>query len=663
MPISDESSLNAAVGITAAAARIGARLTISSLKSATRFTKWLYAKNKQLQADKTNQLLSDACSAFRGGIISNPENPELKKLMYSFAGTEDSRLDGTFFFTGDRTDLSIFWRKQNADGDSKINKNVISDIPDEDLRKRVMSAFTEAEFNNYIKNEGDYFSVTGKGKEHITSPEFVKERLKKECQFLGITDSVFDKIKEAADNDRIDALLKEKGLTDKYTDTQRITLNKERLYISQGEDGTLFYIPGTRRKEKIVIPKDDVLELDDKTFVGFLRKDKKYVVFSDEGGRQLRGVDDLMKKFDDKNKNRYTYEAAQKAGEKMTLVDETRNGEIWNVFDRAGNPHEYEIMQSIIDENGNVYFHMAGAKDQPEILLPEYQLGRTCFTTPEQGKEAMAQDPEIFDKYAAELDPFLIYDKQQTFVVKQGYFTETENGYSVAVGGRKDSFNHIYIPKGNAEIKDGNLIVTLRDSEYVQQIGRYSAVAPKEIAAEEFKHSGKSIVSETKIKVTKEISAAAEKGEKDVKLNRMSAVSGSKTVAGATAKAGEKTAEGTTKVGEKTAGAAAKTGEKTAETAVKAGEKAVEKAVEAGAETAAKIITEKAVDTAVTAASTAADTGVQTAASAIPPVEGITATTRAVLQVGSKVAKTSVQVGTKVASATLSASRTLSKNG
>ena len=113
MNVSGEQSIDSALNMTTDGASNGFRFSKWIFKMGWRGTKfgWSHhkgAKHKQLE------MMSDACSAYRGGCIRKSSKAELADLLNDLSGRDVARIGGNFLFLGDRTDLSLFWKREKT---------------------------------------------------------------------------------------------------------------------------------------------------------------------------------------------------------------------------------------------------------------------------------------------------------------------------------------------------------------------------------------------------------------------------------------------------------------------------------------------------------------------------------------------------------------------
>ena len=109
---------------------------------------------------------------------------ELKTLLDDLRGTEKARADGNFFFLGNKSDLSYFWKKTDNKNHSILLREYVDSISDEYIRKGTISALTQAQADGFLSFDGTAYAITEKGKNTIYSPAFIANRLDGEEKFL-----------------------------------------------------------------------------------------------------------------------------------------------------------------------------------------------------------------------------------------------------------------------------------------------------------------------------------------------------------------------------------------------------------------------------------------------------------------------------------------------
>ena len=143
------------------------------------------AVEAELQAKKdAMEIRSDACSYYRGGYVANPNEAEFKALENGLRGTEFTRADGNFIFLGDKSDLSYFWKKNERNESLVLERSCIDSIEDKSIRRGTLSAFTQAKEKGFLTFDGNAYALTEKGKEAILAPGFIADRLKAEEVFF-----------------------------------------------------------------------------------------------------------------------------------------------------------------------------------------------------------------------------------------------------------------------------------------------------------------------------------------------------------------------------------------------------------------------------------------------------------------------------------------------
>ena len=331
--VTEEQSVNSAFNLTA-----------QGISAGFRFSSWLekrktkQANEADLQAQKNAaELRSDACSYYRGGYVQNADEPQMQELINDLRGTEFTRADGNFVFLGDKSDLSYFWKKNEANENIILPRSCIESIEDKSVKRGTLSALTQAKEKGFLTFDGEAYALTEKGKEAVLDPGFIANRLKAEEVFYekawqGLKDQseklyvfteagadptefyVIGSIKDGQGGDQMKLISdakeeimlpndargviafesKEAGAEfvkenpekaaqmQKLIEMQRSAKEKE-LYPTENyantyvesEDG---YIVTLNNGEKIELPKEDVIKLEDGSIKADIYYDKQYTL-------------------------------------------------------------------------------------------------------------------------------------------------------------------------------------------------------------------------------------------------------------------------------------------------------------------------------------------------------------------------------------------------
>ena len=177
--VTEEQSVNSAFNLTA-----------QGISAGFRFSSWLekrktkQANEADLQAQKNAaELRSDACSYYRGGYVQNADEPQMQELINDLRGTDFTRADGNFIFLGDKSDLSYFWKKNEANENIILPRSCIESIEDNSIKRGTLSALTQAKEKGFLTFDGEAYALTEKGKEAVLDPGFIANRLKAEEVF------------------------------------------------------------------------------------------------------------------------------------------------------------------------------------------------------------------------------------------------------------------------------------------------------------------------------------------------------------------------------------------------------------------------------------------------------------------------------------------------
>ena len=177
--VTEEQSVNSAFNLTA-----------QGISAGFRFSSWLERRKTKQSADadiqaqkKAAELRSDACSYYRGGYVQNADEPQMQELINDLRGTEFTRADGNFVFLGDKSDLSYFWKKNEANENIILPRSCIESIEDKSVKRGTLSALTQAKEKGFLTFDGEAYALTEKGKEAVLDPGFIANRLKAEEVF------------------------------------------------------------------------------------------------------------------------------------------------------------------------------------------------------------------------------------------------------------------------------------------------------------------------------------------------------------------------------------------------------------------------------------------------------------------------------------------------
>ena len=292
--VTDEQGINSAMMLCGEGASGAYRLSKWGIKRA-----WNKRKSRRsTKPEQADPLVSDACSAYRGGYTST-DNPENSTLLRDLSGKTNFPGNGEkpFFWTGEKDDLSWFWKKTERNTSVILPVETIDEIPEESLRARVRSTMEQARLDGLVDKVSNSYVLTDKGQKEILDPEFIRRRLIKECNLYANACENLDERRKELENDRIDRKLEELGRTKEFEGCDRITLNKKKLLADDtAENVVRFYVPSTGRKKTVDIPKADLIELDDMTFAAFLRKGQTYFV----NGEPISEAE-LFASFENKN--------------------------------------------------------------------------------------------------------------------------------------------------------------------------------------------------------------------------------------------------------------------------------------------------------------------------------------------------------------------------
>ncbi len=445
--------------------------------SAARFLRYVLPKFKAGKVEDLADLtlISDACSFYRGGTVS-ADTPEVRSMISDLSGVLPEELNGEFFFIGNRSDLSYFWRKGEDGQALPLYKEMIEKaVTNEDLKKSVIAGMTKARLDGLITDHGDHYRLTECGYKAIHRTDFITNRLKGELERLGLVSSVLVADREKTINDRIDRKLRELGLEHRYDGCDRVTINKEKLVFLENEKSIDTYVPGTKHSKTVEFAKSDLIELDERTYAVFLDPARQYRVGGD-GGQQLYGEKELFAYYDNKNKEKRMIDQIQKGKlpDQIHQIPEDRSGN-WFVLDRNGEPAEYTVTRLWQTDEG-AHFNLRSVDGKNgDLLLPDEAFGVTAFRNREIGsvywREHQAEVMQMQNAigFADAADPIEIT------VLPRNYI-QADDSYRIAIqGGRlQPGGEYVEIPATQVvKQADGSIRINLIDQNYTATTGQY----------------------------------------------------------------------------------------------------------------------------------------------------------------------------------------------
>lgn len=493
----------------------------TGIRAAFRFGRWLvkYSLDKSAKSHAINRELENACSAFRGGFADS-DSEAARELINDLSGTQDARLDGSFFFVGDKSDLSYFWKKNDANNSAPLLRQYIEDIPDESLRNKVISTLSKSHVDGLTDFDGKAYTLTDKGRLAIFNSDFVVQRLNTECKILGIAGESLKTRSDELRQRRIDARLKELGLDGSFNNHDVITVNKGKLLKEINENGTYsFFIPKTNRNGVFNISKEYVIELDGKTYAVFLDKNAEYSVQAN-GKEYTVSEEQLFKYFDDKNalfterapramelaqteakwehvlksdlpmehKKAAAEDTASKMGNfneddfmalamKRSYTDAlSEAGNEYTVFLKDGTEIECEVTRTWHDIDGVKHYNLTSIDGSyQDVLIPEDAVGSIAFSSPAEGRAFISEHPDVFSEYQEILSVQTDGSESRTvYSINKNAWTEHDNDYLINSAASK--YEKVEVPKHNGVKQDDDSLMLCidRSNNYRVTSGKYS---------------------------------------------------------------------------------------------------------------------------------------------------------------------------------------------
>ena len=178
--VTEEQSINSAFNLTSQG--ISAGIHFNNWLEKRKKEKTAQAVSET--AKKAEELRSDACSYYRGGYVQNANEPQMQELIRDLRGTEFTRADGNFIFLGDKSDLSYFWKKNEQNENVVLLRSYVDSIEDVSVKRGTISALTQAKEKGFLTFDGEAYALTEKGKTAVLDPGFIANRLRGEEVFF-----------------------------------------------------------------------------------------------------------------------------------------------------------------------------------------------------------------------------------------------------------------------------------------------------------------------------------------------------------------------------------------------------------------------------------------------------------------------------------------------
>lgn len=254
--------------------------------------------------------------------------------------------------------------------------------------------------------------TTEVGKRYITQSDFVISRLEAEYKFFTTAATVLEQetidYKNVQKEDLINAELRKRGIDpEQYAGYQRVSINRKSLQAVQNGKDWLVFVPGTARQQKVILPGDNVVELNERTLIVFIDPNKQYLGLGTK--KQLTGAE-LMASFDDKTARQTRHpsiEAIRTTATTPTIPQpaspaKLKIGETVFAPDHFCNSlrlNEYKVQGVLVDVNGRNLYKLKG-EGVPEQILPEEALDRFMFTDAAKGEAYLSAHGKEAADYA-----------------------------------------------------------------------------------------------------------------------------------------------------------------------------------------------------------------------------------------------------------------------
>lgn len=380
-------------------------LSSESGKALYKLARFIQKHLPKADAENVSTVLEEALSLYRGGEYNKAIEPQLAELIESLSGLEDVK-GRAFEFYGNRSDLSYFWKKDEAGNRPALSKSLIDSIPNEDLRHKVEQTMAKCYIDgilDYDRTKGTY-TITAKGLESIYKSDFVVNRIERE------TSNVLQK----EEGLQAVARMSERG----FSGYNRVTIDIESLGAKETANGLFCRVPNTKGRSYIELEKGSYYPINEKTVEAYIDPNGRYMLLDKSGaaqeivnGAELSSFYEIKRQAITDTNNVPKAEPQQSAPQKQATYK--AGDEVWATSQHESGTRlaEYKVEYAIPDEDsGDIVYKLTPYNpDNSAILQTESCVGKTIFPdqttgqfilSTEQGKNAALQAKERLAKSA-----------------------------------------------------------------------------------------------------------------------------------------------------------------------------------------------------------------------------------------------------------------------
>ena len=488
LQITEEQSVNSAMMVCT-----------SGLSSAVKFAAWIKRQNEKKVSEAarattaaeqaaTREKYADACSAYRGGYVKNPEDPGISNFITDLGGSDKTVDERTFQFLGNKSDLSYFWKKVDAENHITLLREYVDAIPDQELHQKVASTLTQAREQGLLSYDGNAYALTDKGKDTIYNLQFISKRVQDEASAedkLASHERYADAcsayrggyVKNPTDPE-ISAFITDLGGTDMPASDRTFLFHGNKTDLSyfwkkvDAENHTILLreyvdsIPDPEVHKKVVSSLTQAREQ------GLLSYDGTAYALTDKGKDTIYNLQFIS--------NRVQAEEKYFSKLKLTLeeagIKGVSRGDKYYVFVKPNQkPVEMVVVNGTVDDLGTGWIKFSS--DQGNVVCQQDCIGKIAFTDIEQGEAYVAQNPGEVEMLQAsirsqlnEINQEIQREKKMKHTSKDytlSYTNEWEkndNDFTVKVAGSSQAQSEceqIHIPQTDVKVEGDTIHATI----------------------------------------------------------------------------------------------------------------------------------------------------------------------------------------------------------
>ncbi len=447
-------------------------LCTQGVEKSLQIARWL--KERKQAAD--TKIMKDICSVYRGGEVSAKSSADVQNLKNELNKLGGMNDEMPFFFHGNKSDLSYFWRIEN--GKNTILPTKELDTLDPKLKKDVIRAFTVAEHEGLLYNSGEAYAITEKGQKVIYDSEFVTRRLEADERFFKRATTAIEDICSMYRGGEISI----KGSADVRNLKNELSklggMTKAKPFFFYGNKSDLSYFWRIENGKNTILPTKELNSLDPKLkkdviraftvaeHEGLLYNSGEAYAITEKGQKLIYDPEFVARRFEAEER---FFKRAATAIEDLEVpgLDGIKTNDTLYVFENGRTADTYKLEGVTVDNNGVMFLNLH-SEQNGNLVLPSEAVGEIVFKDPTKGREYLDEHHEGIEKWqdlisdqrkasASELEPVI---EEYTRKIE-----ETEGSYLISVG--QNDYEKLELPKTAVEKLEGGsikaTIVTDRD--------------------------------------------------------------------------------------------------------------------------------------------------------------------------------------------------------